>query len=163
MNFKKGDIEGVIIEKLTKYSDERGYLVETFRKDKLHNRLKPIMSYVSFTKPGVYRGPHEHVKQTDVFCFIGPGSFKIKLWDNRKNGKSYGSFMEITGGRDNLILVIIPPGIVHGYKNISEELGMVINYPDKLFKGWNKENEVDEIRHEDAEDNFYLDFVSEEN
>ena len=29
MNFKKGDIEGVIIKKLTKYTDERGYLVET--------------------------------------------------------------------------------------------------------------------------------------
>jgi dTDP-4-dehydrorhamnose 3,5-epimerase len=163
MNFKKGDIEGVLIKKLTKYTDERGHLVETFREDNLPDRLKPVMSYVSFTKPGVYRGPHEHIKQTDVFCFIGPGSFKIKLWDNRKNCKTYGSFMEITGGRDNLILVIIPPGIVHGYKNISEDLGVVINYPDKLYKGWNKEEEVDEIRHEEKEDNFYLDFVSEEN
>jgi len=162
MNFKKSDIEGVIIKKLTKYTDERGHLVETIREDTLPNRLKPVMSYVSFTKPGVYRGPHEHIKQTDVFCFIGPGSFKIKLWDNRKYCKTYGNFIEITGGRDKLILVIIPPGIVHGYKNISEELGMVINYPDKLFKGWNKEDEVDEIRHEDVEDDFYLDFVSED-
>ena len=163
MNFKKGDIEGVIIKKLTKYTDERGYLVETFREDTLPDRLKPAMSYVSFTKPGIARGPHEHLKQTVVFCFIGPGSFKIKLWDNRKNCKTYGKFMEIIGGRDNPILVIIPPGIVHGYKNISEDLGMVINYPDKLYKGWNKEEEVDEIRHEDAEDKFYLDFVSEDN
>jgi len=31
MNFKKGDIEGIIIKELTKYTDERGYLVETFR------------------------------------------------------------------------------------------------------------------------------------
>jgi len=39
MNFKKGDIEGVIIKKLTKYADERGYLVETFREDTLPDRL----------------------------------------------------------------------------------------------------------------------------
>ena len=40
---------------------------------------------------------------------------------------------------------------------------MVINYPDELFIGWNKENEADEIRYEDAKDDFYLDFVSEDN
>jgi dTDP-4-dehydrorhamnose 3,5-epimerase len=159
MNFKKGAIEGVIIKKLTKYTDERGYLIETFREDILPDILKPVMSYVSFTKPEIARGPHEHLKQTDIFVFIGSGDFKIKLWDNRKGYQTYGNFMEIIGGRDNPILVIIPAGIVHGYKNISEDLGMVINYPDKLYKGWNKEEEVDEIRHEDAEDEFYLDFI----
>jgi dTDP-4-dehydrorhamnose 3,5-epimerase len=35
MEFKKDEIEGVIIEKLTKFSDERGFLVETFRVDNL--------------------------------------------------------------------------------------------------------------------------------
>ena len=89
MNFKKGDIEGVIIKKLTKYTDERGYLVETFREDILPDRLQPAMSYVSFTKPGIARGPHEHNKQTDIFCFMGPGNFKIKLWDNRKESKTF--------------------------------------------------------------------------
>ena len=163
MNFKKGDIEGVLIKKLTKYRDGRGYLVETFREDTLPDRLKPAMSYVSFTKPGIARGPHEHLKQTDLFCFIGPGSFKIKLWDNRKNCNTYGSFIEIISGGDNPLLLIIPPGIVHGYKNISNEPGMVINYPDQLYKGWHKKEEVDEIRHEDAEDDFYLDFISEGN
>jgi dTDP-4-dehydrorhamnose 3,5-epimerase len=163
INFREGEIKGVIIENLNKFSDERGYLVETFREDNLPGKLRPVMSYVSFTKPGAARGPHEHIKQIDIFVFLGPGDFKIRLWDNRKNGKTYSSFMEITGGRDNPILIIIPPGIVHGYKNISEELGMVINHPDKLHKGWSKKEEVDEIRHEDAEDNFYLDFVSEDN
>ena len=162
MNFKKGDIEGVIIKKITKNMDERGYLVETFREDTLPDRLKPAMSYVSFTKPGAARGPHEHLKQTDIFVFLGPGDFKIRLWDNRKNGKTYSSFMEITGGEDNPILVIIPPGIVHGYKNISKEVGMVINYPDQLYKGWHKEEEMDEIRHEDTGDEFYLAFIKED-
>ena len=162
MIFKKGEIEGVIVEKLIIFSDERGFLVETFRVDSLPDNLQPVMSYVSYTKSGIARGPHEHIRQTDVFCFFGPGSFKIKLWDNRKKCKTYGSFMEITGGRDNHILVIIPPGIVHGYKNISEDLGMVINYPDKLYKGWDRKEVVDEIRHEDKEDEFYLDFIKED-
>jgi len=163
MEFKKGEIEGVLIEKLIKFTDERGFLVETFRIDNLTDNLQPVMSYVSYTKPGIARGPHEHLKQTDIFGFIGPGNFKIKLWDNRKKSKTFEYFMEIVGGKDNPIRVIVPPGVVHGYKNISPEVdGMVLNYPDKLYRGWGKKEEVDEIRHEDKEDEFYLDFIEED-
>jgi len=163
MEFKKGEIERVVIDKLTKFSDERGFLIETFRIDNLPDNLQPLMSYISYTRSGIARGPHEHLKQTDIFCFIGPGKFMIKLWDNRKESKTFGYVMEIVGGKDNPIRVIVPPGVVHGYKNISkEEDGMVLNYPDKLYRGWNKKEEVDEIRHEDKEDEFYLDFIEED-
>jgi dTDP-4-dehydrorhamnose 3,5-epimerase len=104
MEFKKGEIEGVVIEKLIKFSDERGSLVETFRIDNLSDNLQPVMSYVSYTRPGVARGPHEHLKQTDIFCFMGPGNFRIKLWDNRKESRTYGYCIEIIGGEDNPIM-----------------------------------------------------------
>jgi len=163
MKFKNGEIEGVIIKKLTRFSDERGFLVETFRIDNLPDKLKPVMSYTSYTKTGIARGPHEHEEQTDIFCFMGPGNFKIKLWDNRKNSKTFNNYIELIGGKDNPIQVVVPPGVVHGYRNISEETdGMVINYPDKLYRGWGKKEEVDEIRHEYKEDEFYLDFMKED-
>jgi len=163
MKFKKGEIKGVVIDKLIKFSDERGFLVETFRKDSLSSDLQPVMSYVSYTRPRVARGPHEHKKQTDIFCFMGPGNFRIKLWDNRKESKTFGYCVEIIGGEDNPIRIIVPPGVVHGYKNISKEVdGMVLNYPDKLYGGWDRKEEVDEIRHEDKEDEFYLDFIKED-
>lgn len=162
MNFKEGEIKGVIIEKLNKFTDERGYLVETCRIDNLPSKLRPVMSYISYTKPGIARGPHEHKGQTDIFCFIGPGNFKIKLWDNRKESDTYRNCVEVVGGKDNLVWVIVPPGVVHGYKNISEdEEGMVLNYPDRLYRGWDRKEDVDEIRHEDKEDEFYLDFIKE--
>ena len=163
MKFKKGEIDGVAIEKLIKFSDERGFLVETFRKDNLPDDLQPVMSYVSYTKPGMARGPHEHLKQTDIFCFMGPGNFKIQLWDNRKESRSFGYVMEIWGGETNPMRVIVPPGVVHGYQNISPSIeGMVLNYPDKLYRGWENKEEVDEIRHEDEKDDFYLDFIEED-
>jgi dTDP-4-dehydrorhamnose 3,5-epimerase len=94
---------------------------------------------------------------------MGPGNFKVKLWDNRKESKTYECYMEIVGGEDNPIRVLVPPGVVHGYKNISLEVdGMVLNYPDKLYRGWDRKEEVDEIRHEDKEDEFYLDFIKED-
>ena len=163
MEFKKGIIEGVIIDKLNKFIDSRGFLLETFRVDNLPDDLYPAMSYISYTRPGITRGPHEHKKQTDIFCFMGPGNFKIKLWDNRKGSKTFGYCMEIVGGKDNPIRVIVPSRVVHGYKNISKEVdGMVLNYTDKLYRGWDKKEEIDEIRHEDKEDEFYLDFIKED-
>ena len=163
MKFKRGEIGGVAIDKLIKFSDERGFLVETFRVDNLPDNLQPVMSYVSYTRPGIARGPHEHLKQTDIFCFMGPGNFRIKLWDNRRESKTFGYSMKIVGGEDNPIRVIVPQGVVHGYKSISKETdGMVLNYPNKLYRSWDKKEEVDEIRHEDKEDEFYLDFIEED-
>mgnify|MGYP005832234981 CR=1 FL=1 len=160
MKFNVGDIDGVVVQKLVKYVDERGFIVETFRKDILPQGLEPKMSYVSYTEPGMSRGPHEHREQTDIFAFIGPGNLKIQLWDNRKDSPTYGKTMVLFGGEDNPILLIVPPGIVHGYKNISKTVrGMVLNYPDKLFRGEERKEEVDEVRHEEAEDEFYKDFT----
>lgn len=148
--WSKGKIDGVIIKPLVKYPDRRGFLCETFRLDELPPGLKPVMSYISYTEPGITRGPHEHTEQTDIFSFVGPGNFLLKLWDNRKGSSTYLNFMEIFAGRDNPITVVIPPGVVHGYKNISvAERGMVLNFPDRLYMGWGKKEAVDEIRHED--------------
>jgi len=151
-SWKQGNIEGVVIKQLRKYMDRRGFLCETFRLDELPTELKPVMSYVSYTEPGMIRGPHEHREQTDIFCFLGPGNFLLKLWDNRLSSCTHGNFMELYVGEDNPLLVIIPPGVVHGYKNISSHTrGMVFNYPDRLYRGWGKIEEVDEIRYEEDE------------
>lgn len=148
--WSKGQIEGVVIKMLAKHPDRRGFLCETFRLDELPPNLKPVMSYVSYTEPGIARGPHEHREQADIFAFIGPGNFLLKLWDNREGSATRGSWMEIIAGKDNPLTVIIPPGVVHGYKNISPtERGMVLNFPDKLYMGWGRQEAVDEIRHED--------------
>ena len=160
MEFKNSKIDGVVIINLKKYVDERGFLIETFRIDELPEELRPEMSYISYTEPEISRGPHEHDNQTDIFAFIGPGNFKVYLWDNRKNSKTYLNRMIIFGGEDNPISVVVPPGVVHGYKNISKTIrGMVLNFPDKLYAGWNKKEPVDEIRHEDKGDEFYEDFI----
>lgn len=143
-------IEGVIIKKLNKNEDQRGWLAEIFRQDE--DNCLPVMSYVSLTKPGMVRGPHEHIKQTDRFSFVGPGDFELYLWDRRENSGTKGEHQKIKAGAGNPVLVIVPPGVVHGYKCISSDSGLCINLPDKLYKGKNKKEEVDEIRWEDRED-----------
>ena len=139
-------IKGIVIKQISSFSDDRGWLSEIFRSDE--DNFSPEMSYVSFTKNGVVRGPHEHIKQTDFFVFIGPGDFELFLWDNRKGSKTFGAFEKIVVGESNKVSVLVPPGIVHGYKSITLSGSFSINLPDKLFAGKNKKDSIDEIRHE---------------
>lgn len=151
MEFKKGGIKGVVIRPLKKHVDERGWLSELFRSDELPEKaLMPVMSYISVTNPGTTRGPHEHVGQTDYFCFIGPSNFKLCLWDARPGSETYGCRQVVFAGSDNPCAAIVPPGVVHAYKNIGARDGVVLNFPNRLFMGEAKGTAVDEIRHEDA-------------
>lgn len=151
------NINGVIIKELKKFVDERGWLAELFRQDEIEKNIYPVMSYISMTLPGVIRGPHEHREQTDYFCFIGPSNFKIYLWDNRKYSDTYKNKMIIFAGEDNPKAIIVPPGVVHAYKNVGMKPGIVINFPNKLYAGWGKKEEVDEIRYEGIESEFRVD------
>lgn len=146
-NFKNGEIKDIIVKDLIKNEDDRGWLIELFRKDMIEEDIFPAMSYISMTYPGITRGPHEHLEQTDYFCFLG-SIFKLLLWDNRKKSATYNNKMSLDLGENNPKTVIIPPGVVHAYKNIGDKPGLVINLPNKLYAGWEKKDKVDEIRYE---------------
>ncbi len=137
-------IKGFEIKKLQVFADQRGWLAEIFRDDE--SGFRPVMSYLSMTHPGLVRGPHEHLKQTDYFCFIG--KFRLYLWDNRKDSPTYKEheFVDIS---ETPTIAIVPPGIVHAYKNRAVTEGLVINMPDRLYAGEGKKEPVDEVRYED--------------
>jgi dTDP-4-dehydrorhamnose 3,5-epimerase len=154
--FTKGKIQDVEVYPIKKLADERGWLAELFRHDELKEEFYPAMAYISVTEPLVQRGPHEHADQADLFCFIGAGNFKLRMWDNRKDSPTYQNVMTILVGADNPQAVIIPKGVVHAYKNVSRvEKGIVINCPNRLYMGAGKREEIDEIRHEDDPDTIF--------
>ena len=155
MRFVEGYIDGVVVYDLKKYHDDRGWLAELFRHDELSSEFHPVMAYISFTKPGVQRGPHEHVDQADLFCFIGPSNFRLRLWDNRSDSATYNHMMSLVVGADDPKAVVVPKGVVHGYKNVGEADGMVINCPNRHYMGEGRREAVDEIRHEDDPDTIY--------
>lgn len=146
-------IDGVIIKKVNKFEDNRGWLAEFYRDDE--TKYRPVMAYTSLTKPGVARGPHEHVKQSDYFIFMGPGSFMLHMWDRRENSPTRGEYFNFEVGQDNPVSIIVPPGIVHGYKCISPNEALCINLADQLYRGEGKKQEVDEIRWEQKPDSPY--------
>jgi dTDP-4-dehydrorhamnose 3,5-epimerase len=149
-SFREGEIHGVVIRKLTKAVDPRGWLTEIFRKDDLAAEFFPVMSYISATNPGVTRGPHEHLNQADLFCFIGPSNFRLRMWDNREGSETFRCVNTLLVGQDNPVTVLVPAGVVHAYQNVGELEGIVINCPNRLYRGAGRKQEVDEIRHEDV-------------
>jgi dTDP-4-dehydrorhamnose 3,5-epimerase len=153
--FKPGRIEGVVVRELRKFADSRGWLAELFRHDELAAEFYPAMTYISSTNPNVTRGPHEHVDQADLFCFIGPSNFKLRLWDNRQDSETFQCVMTVVVGEDNPASVLVPVGVVHAYQNIGQAAGIVTNCPNRLYMGQGKGELVDEIRHEDDPDTPY--------
>lgn len=146
MKYKEDEIiKGVFFIPIETFEDERGELTELFRIDTIANipvaNLNPVMGYHSVTNGGVTRGPHEHETQTDLFVFF-QGAFDLYLWDKRGN-------VSITRvGIDNPCMVVVPPGVVHAYKNVCGFPSVSMNFPNVLYKGWGKSQSIDEIRHE---------------
>ncbi len=146
-------IAGVVVTPLEFHRDGRGWLTELFRNDEIGP--VPVMAYVSETRPGRCRGPHEHREQTDVFVFFGPGDLQLCLWDARSDSPTYENKMSLVVGGSFPCRVVVPPGVVHGYRNVSEHGALVFNAPDRLFAGKSRSEEVDEIRHENDPNSLY--------
>ncbi len=156
VSFREGPIHGVLFISPRFHEDQRGWLVEIYRQDELPADIQPVMSYISQTLPDAVRGPHEHVLQTDYFVFLGPGDFTLYLWDIRAASPTWGNRAKFVVGHSNKQIVIVPPGVVHAYKNCSTVPGWVINLPNRLFAGTLHQEAVDEIRHEAQSDNPFL-------
>ena len=154
--FRDGDIHDVVIADLARFHDERGWLSELFRNDEVAEPFRPTMGYLSMTKPGVARGPHEHTDQADYFCFLGPSDFKVYLWDARDGSPTHGVRQVVVVGQSRPCSVIVPHGVVHAYVNAGDEPGAVLNFPNRLYRGPGKQQPVDEIRHEDTPDSPYV-------
>lgn len=146
-------IPGVVIRQLRRYTDTRGWLIELFRDDELLDAFRPRMGYISLTHPGVARGPHEHREQSDGFVFLS-GTFEVTLWENRPQRPRRKVVLRV--GEQNPISLIVPPGVVHAYKNVGDQDATVLNFPDRLYAGEGKKEPVDEIRHEEIDSEFRL-------
>jgi dTDP-4-dehydrorhamnose 3,5-epimerase len=145
-------IGGVICRSLVIHEDQRGWLAEIFRQDEMALEHFPLMAYISVTQPGVGRGPHAHREQTDLFCFPGPGEFRLILWDQRPESPTFGTRQEFLLGETRPAIAIVPPGVVHGYRNVSDRPGWVCNFANRLYRGPGRAEPVDEIRFEDDPD-----------
>jgi dTDP-4-dehydrorhamnose 3,5-epimerase len=118
-------IDGVSTIALKRICDERGMIMHMLKSTDPHfEKFGEI--YFSTAYPGVVKGWHQHSLQAQNYVVI-QGMIKLVLFDDRKDSPSYEKVMEIFMGRDNYVLVKIPPGVINGYKNIGTDTAMVAN------------------------------------
>jgi dTDP-4-dehydrorhamnose 3,5-epimerase len=154
MTWTDGIIPDCCLTEKAPFHDDRGWLTELFRTDERPDGHEVAMVYVSETRPGVSRGPHAHRDQTDLFAFFD-GRFRVYLWDSRPGSPSNGVRQVLDVGRDRPCTLRVPPGVVHGYRNVGPAPALILNCPDRLYAGPNKAEPVDEIRYEDEDESDY--------
>lgn len=112
---------------------EDGHVTEVARAnwEVLGNPL--VQVHITTTFQGRVRawGLHQHV--TDRL-FVVSGLVKIVIFDGRKGSPTEGQINEFVVSEKNPGLVIIPPNLFHGWKNIGTSEAIIINMPDKLYK-----------------------------
>ncbi len=148
-------IEGVMIKKLVRYPDERGFFEEIIRlTDPFFAEGFGQLSR-SFMHGGVIKAWHIHKTQID-WWYVSRGTLKVALFDERKKGKTYRKLMQLTMGEDGQDVVLkIPPQVAHGLKVISSnaELFYITS------KVYNPENEEGRIAETDKEIGFDWDAI----
>jgi len=155
-HFLDGEIDGVSVTRLSRHVDHRGWLVELYRRDELPAEQMPVMAYVSQTEPGAARGPHEHHEQTDVFAFLGDGRWRVWLWDIRPDSPTWGRRHRIEVEPDDGVRIVVPPGVVHAYRNVGATPAWIFNAANRLYAGQGRASAVDEVRHEDRPGDPYV-------
>jgi dTDP-4-dehydrorhamnose 3,5-epimerase len=124
-------IEGVKIRKLRLIPDERGYLMEMLRTDwEEYEKFGQV--YVTAVYPGVVKGWHYHKIQSDHFICV-QGMAKVVLYDSRESSPTKGEINEFFIGSLNPAMLKIPPGVMHGFKGISQETTLIVNVPTELY------------------------------
>lgn len=124
-------IEGVVIKKLTRHVDERGYVMEILRADEgVFEKFG--QAYLSACFAGVVKAWHRHRVQSDHFCCL-VGNLKIGLYDDRPNSSTVGQAQTIVIGELNPTLVRIPPLVWHGFMALNNQTAMVLNIPTEVY------------------------------
>ncbi|MDQ2679294.1 MAG: dTDP-4-dehydrorhamnose 3,5-epimerase [Actinomycetota bacterium] len=139
-------IDGVYVVTPTVHGDERGYFVETYRRQWFPGGREMVQGNRGDRVAGCLVGLHYHLHQAD-YWYVPNGHARVVLHDLRVGGPTDGATLsldlgEVDGGPNNHLGVYIPPGVAHGFASLSD---MTITYlvdgyynpADELGVAWN--------------------------
>jgi dTDP-4-dehydrorhamnose 3,5-epimerase len=111
------------------FGDDRGYFVETFRREWIPGAREMIQSNRGDRVAGCLVGLHYHLHQAD-YWYVPEGTARVVLHDLREGSPTDGNTHCFDLGRDaegNHAHhgVFIPPGVAHGFASLTD---MTITY-----------------------------------
>ena len=117
-------IKGVEVVPLVVRADDRGYLVEIVRATDQYFTKFGQVYIVGDVARGTIRAFHKHNELWDWF-FIGHGSAKFVLKDDRPDSPTYGALMTVVTGERNPSLIVVPPGVYHGWMSLEDDTQLI--------------------------------------
>lgn len=125
---QSAEIEGVIFEPLDKEIDDRGWQSPLLSDSYSLTEDAACRLSACESRPGVTRGPVEHRDHSSYLGFTGPGEFRLYLWDCRVDSTTHGQRFSTVVGESNPTSVTIPAGVVHAFRNIGSQAGLVFTF-----------------------------------
>ena len=130
---KSRPIEGVKFRPTRPVPHEDGHVTEVARASWDILSAPIVQVHVTTTFPGRIRAWGLHQFTTDRL-FVVTGLVKIIIFDGRRDSSTYGKLNEFTVSEKNPGLVVIPPNLYHGWKNIGVSDAILINMPDRMYQ-----------------------------
>ena len=129
---KLGSIEGVVVKKLVRHPDDRGFFQEILRDDDALLRNFGQAS-LSMSYPAVIKAFHYHERQDDLW-FFPVGSAQVVLYDQRTNSPTFGVTQVLYPSEMNPLLIVIPVGVVHGYRVLGQTPLMIVYFTTESYR-----------------------------
>jgi len=127
MILHRTELSDVIIIDPLVHNDERGYFVETFRKDKLDDFLGFSVNFCQDNESksdfGVFRGFHYQLppfSQSKLVRVILGRILDVAI-DVRRGSPTFGNYVTVELNGENKRQLFIPRGFAHGYVVLSDE------------------------------------------
>ena len=112
-------IAGVHVVRLQSHPDDRGRFVETYRRSWIPGSREMVQGNRSDSKPGVLRGIHYHLFQSD-YWYVPLGRSFVALVDLRQSSPTYKAIETLEIGDANDAGIYIPPGVGHGFYALTD-------------------------------------------
>ena len=125
-------IDGVVAKQITNVLTDNGCLTEIWRSDwKLDDRaIDQVFQRV--IEPGKASGWHSHARTTDrLFCAIG--RLLVALYDGRRSSPTFGAVATFRLGAERPAVIVVPPGVWHGVRNIGTSSLVLLNIVDIAY------------------------------
>ena len=112
-------IDGVVEVHPTIHADERGYFIETYRREWFDLGREMIQGNRGNRQAGSVVGLHYHLHQAD-YWYVPSGHARVVLHDLRTGSPTDGATQmldmgEVDGAENNHLGLFIPPGVAHGF------------------------------------------------
>jgi len=131
-------IEGLRVEPLRVFADDRGCFAELARLGKgLAENMVPaggdrIQVSATLTYPGTIKAIHYHFEQTDLWAPV-EGMMQVFLYDLRRDSSTFGRINTMYVGRYRPWSILIPPGVGHGYKVLGTDPAVLVYITNRYY------------------------------